>query len=230
MRAFYAFFIVVMIASMGAIGFGASQGSPNPVPPENIDITPVPEVTPVTKTFPSPAPVIDGTEPYMATIVTNRGDIVVELSTDAPETVNSFAFLAAKNFYDNLAFFYVVKDYYAQVGDPACNPDLDVVCTGTGDAGYDVSLENTDAEQVQWSLIAPHVPGTESASGGQFAILYQDLGDEDTVFGTVVEGQDILNGLDEFRLCSALNKVVEGCAEEIADSPLIIEDVVVERG
>ncbi|MEK7247979.1 MAG: peptidylprolyl isomerase, partial [Chloroflexota bacterium] len=109
-----------MIASMASVGL-ATQGGTKPDPPPIIDITATPQATSQAKVFAGPAPVIDGTKPYNATFKTNKGDIVVKLATDTPETVNSLAFLAAKNFYNNQAFFYLDHTYWAQAGDPACN-------------------------------------------------------------------------------------------------------------
>ncbi|MCI0840069.1 MAG: peptidylprolyl isomerase, partial [Chloroflexi bacterium] len=106
-KIFYVFFIVVMIASMGAIGFGNFGGSNSrrTTAPIVIDSTPAP--TSDAQQWPAgPPPVIDASTAHVATIETSEGDIVIALSTEAPEAVNSFAFLAAKNFYDGVAFFY----------------------------------------------------------------------------------------------------------------------------
>lgn len=228
-KSFYFIFIVVMIASMASVGL-ASQGSPNPEPPPIIDITATPVATSQAKIFASPAPVIDGTKPYNATFKTNKGDIVVKLATDTPETVNSLAFLAAKNFYNNQAFFYLDHTYWAQAGDPACNPDLDQTCTGTGDAGYKLPLEAGSQKHVKWALVAPSLQGSEDlVASGQFRVLFADderLDGTETVFGMVVEGQSILENAPNLHLCTALTQQESGCAEDFTDA-IIIEDVVV---
>jgi cyclophilin family peptidyl-prolyl cis-trans isomerase len=240
-KSFYFVFIIVMIASMASVGL-ATQGSTKPDPPPIIDITATPQATSQAKVFASPAPVIDGTKPYNATFKTNKGDIVVELATDTPETVNSLAFLAAKNFYDNQAFFYLDHNYWAQVGDPACNPELDQTCTGTGDAGYKVALENGEGSEfaetvnplhgkhLKLSLVAPSLQGSEDlVASGQFRILFADdarLDGTETVFGMVIEGQSILENAATLHLCTALTQQESGCAEDFTDA-IIIEDVVV---
>jgi cyclophilin family peptidyl-prolyl cis-trans isomerase len=220
-----------MIASMASVGLAANSGGSNPEPPPIIDITNTPEATSQAKTFASPAPVVDGTLPFVATFTTNKGDIVVELATDTPETVNSLAFLAAKNFYDGQAFFYLDHQYWAQAGDPACNPELDQICTGTGDAGYRLPVEAGELKHVQWALVAPSVQGSEAlVSAGQFRVLFADdsrLDGTETVFGTVVEGQDILEGAANFHLCTALTQEEPGCQEDFTEA-VIIEDLVVE--
>jgi len=76
-----------------------------------------------------PAMQIDPSKTYVATIVTDKGDIEVELFADkAPNTVNSFVFLAREGFYDNTMFHRVIEDFMAQAGDPTG--------TGMGGPGY----------------------------------------------------------------------------------------------
>ncbi|MYK25711.1 MAG: peptidylprolyl isomerase, partial [Dehalococcoidia bacterium] len=68
-------------------------------------------------------------ELYTATISTSRGDIVIELFVDAaPNTVNSFVFLAENRFFDGLVFHRVVENFVVQGGDP--------LGTGRGGPGY----------------------------------------------------------------------------------------------
>lgn len=228
---FYFVFIIVMIASMAAVGLASGQGSSKPEPPPFIDVTPKPEVTPVVQAYPSPAPVLDGTKAQIITLTTNRGDIVIETDTDAPEAVNSFAFLAAKHYYDNTVIFYLDHNYWAQGGDPACDTDVtDLVCTGTGDAGYRLPIENPDGKHEQWSVVAPSIQGTDTVSGGQFRILFQAddrLNGDETVFGKVTEGQDVLQSAPNFHLCTALTQATADCVKSY-DTAIIIESVSVE--
>jgi peptidyl-prolyl cis-trans isomerase B (cyclophilin B) len=228
-KAFYFVFIVVMIVSMAAVGLGVSQGKGKITPPAKIDITPTPQASAAAKVFASPAPVIDGTQPYIATLTTNKGDIQVKLATDTPQTVNSFAFLAAKGYYDNTAFFFLDHQYWAQGGDSECILNGTTTCTGTGDAGYKVPVETTSAKHVTWAVVAPLVQGTEDVSGGQFRILFTDdsrLDGTESVFGTVTKGQDILEAQPDTRLCSALTQTVVGCDKDLSNA-LTIQHVVV---
>ncbi|MFM7680046.1 MAG: peptidylprolyl isomerase, partial [Roseiflexaceae bacterium] len=67
----------------------------------------------------APAMSIDVAKSYTATITTLRGDIVIKLRPDlAPETVNSFVFLARDGYYDGLTWHRVIPDFMAQGGDP----------------------------------------------------------------------------------------------------------------
>ncbi|HEY5640998.1 MAG TPA: peptidylprolyl isomerase [Dehalococcoidia bacterium] len=229
-KAFYIFFIVVMIASMGAVGFGSNFGSSSSggAPIVNIDTTPEP--TSDAQQWPEgPPPVIDASTPHVATLKTSAGDIVIDLSTEAPLAVNSFAFLAAKNFYDGTAFFYVDQAYFAQAGDPTCTGDGERICSGLGGPGYTLSVEDSGMNHEPFAVVlAANSDGGEEVHGSQFRILYtpdERLDGKETVFGTVIEGQDILTSLGNFSVCSV--STAADCHEDLSAS-LIIEDVTVE--
>ncbi len=226
-KAFYVVFIITMIAGMASIGFINNRANVTE-PPPIIDQTVSPEATSQATVFESPAAVNDPTKDYVATIKTNRGDIVIQLDKAAKEAVNSFHFLASKNFYDGQAFFFVDDTYVAQAGDPACKDGLDQTCTGAGDASYRLDIEESDLNHVRGAVVAPGIQGTSNVSGGQFRILLADdsrLDGTETVFGEVTSGLDVFN--DDFYLCSALTQEVPGCAEDFSNA-VIIKDVVVE--
>ena len=90
----------------------------------------------------SPPPMtIDQDKEYMATIRTNFGDIVVQLSPkDAPLTVNNFVFLALQGFYDGVKFHRVVKGFVIQAGDPTG--------TGAGGPGYTFADESVTLDYI----------------------------------------------------------------------------------
>ena len=52
----------------------------------------------------APDLIIDTSKSYVATISTERGDIVLELFSDVPITTNNFVFLACKGYYDGVTF------------------------------------------------------------------------------------------------------------------------------
>ena len=227
-KIFYVFFIVVMIASMGAIGFGNFGGSSSrrTTAPIVIDSTPAP--TSDAQQWPAgPPPVIDASTAHVATIETSEGDIVIALSTEAPEAVNSFAFLAAKNFYDGVAFFYVDQNYFTQTGDPTCTGDGDRICSGLGGPGYTLAVEGIGKhERFSVVLIADSEGGLD-VHGSQFRILYtadERLDGTETVFGIVIEGQDILTGLSDLSVCSV--STADDCQEDLSNA-LIIKDVTI---
>ena len=220
-----------MIASMGAIGFGNFGGSSNRTSaPIIIDTTPAP--TSDAQRWPDgPPPVIDATTAHTATIKTSKGDIVIDLSTDAPLAVNSFAFLAAKNFYDGAAFFFVDQAYFAQAGDPTCTGDGERICSGLGGPGYTLSVEDTSRGHEPFAVVlAANSDGGFEVHGSQFRILYtadERLDGKQTVFGIVREGEsrDILTSLLNLSVCSV--STADDCQQDLS-AALIIEDVTVE--
>lgn len=230
-KAFYAVFIVVMIASMASVGLVSSSSGKNVVKPSPYDITATPVISAAPVNFPSPAPVIDGTKAYVATVKTNEGNIEITLATDTPGAVNSFYFLAAKRFFDGAAFFYIDHDYWAQTGDPDCRSDSETTCTGTRDAGYKLPVEDGGLKHVKGAVVAPQVQGgADLVSGGQFRILFADdarLDGQETVFGMVTKGQEILEEHSNFLLCTALTQTTPGCATDLSTA-LVIESVTVE--
>ncbi|MCH8815042.1 MAG: peptidylprolyl isomerase [Chloroflexi bacterium] len=221
---FYVFFIIVMIASMAAVGLVGFSGSTNTPAPVFSDED-LPEPTPFVLTYPAPAQTIDGTQPHVATIETNMGTIEVELATDAPNAVNSFAFLAGKGFYDGTAFFFV-NDYFAQAGDPTCNLAEDAICSGVGGPGYILPREDSAGAHEQWAIVAPALGASgDDVHGSQFRVLYQDdlrLDGSETVFGTVTSGQEILESLGSFLPCSVAGG--DGCVDDLS-SALVIETI-----
>lgn len=224
-KLFYAFFIVVMIASMAAVGFGVSSSSNNK-PPDIVTTDASPEATPDQQTWPDgPPPVIDTSVEHTAIIHTNQGDITIALSTDAPEAVNSFAFLAAKHFYNDLAFFFS-NEYFAQAGDPGCGTNAERLCSGLGGPGYTLVLEDSGLSHTRGAVTAPSLgEGQDTVHGSQFRILLQDdtrLDGKDTVFGTVTDGMDIIDGLGSFEVCSISTS--DTCQEDFSNA-LIIDSV-----
>ncbi len=139
-----------------------------------------------------PEMLIDPNKVYVATLETEKGDIVVELFADkAPETVNSFVFLARDGYYDNTTFHRVIEDFMAQAGDPSG--------TGMGGPGYTFADEfHPDLRHDGPGVLsmANAGPGT---NGSQFFITYDAtpwLDGKHSVFGKVVEGMDVVQLLN----------------------------------
>jgi cyclophilin family peptidyl-prolyl cis-trans isomerase len=135
--------------------------------------------------------VIDPGKTYQATIVTEQGNIVLELFADrVPNTVNNFVFLARQGFYDNTTFHRVIPDFMAQGGDPTG--------TGTGGPGYafadefDPSLLHDSAGTLSMANSGPNT------NGSQFFITFQAtpwLDGRHAVFGRVLQGLEVLQSL-----------------------------------
>lgn len=134
---------------------------------------------------------IDTSKIYIATLKTEKGDIVVELDAkNAPVTTNNFVFLANEGYYDNTTFHRVIPGFMAQGGDPTG--------TGTGSPGYTIPDEITqDMHFDRLGLMAMANAGPDTA-GGQFFITYAPapwLDGNFTIFGEVIDGMDVLSQL-----------------------------------
>jgi cyclophilin family peptidyl-prolyl cis-trans isomerase len=232
---FYVTFIIVMIASLAATGLatglgGSGGGGGAPIVDDD-DVSPIPEETPTgTLTFDGPEDTIDASQPHRAIIKTDKGDIEIELATDAPEAVNNFAFLAGKGFYNDLTFFYVDKTYFSQTGDPTCESSGEYSCSGHGSPGYTLPLVEGNGSHVQWAVVAPAIVEEQEVHGSQFRILFNEdprLDGKETVLGKVVNGQEKLEDLGDFVPCSVAQ--VDDCdPDPDMSSALVIEEVIVE--
>ncbi len=139
-----------------------------------------------------PPMTIDPEQEYQATITTPRGDIVVRLRPDiAPQTVNSFVFLARQGFYDGLTWHRVLPNFMAQGGDPTG--------TGTGGPGYNVPAEFSRAILFDRpGLLAMARANDPDSAGSQFFITTAPaphLSGQYTIFGEVIEGQEIVDNI-----------------------------------
>ncbi len=139
-----------------------------------------------------PPMTIDPSTEYLATITTPRGKIVAKLRPDlAPQTVNSFVFLAKQGFYDGLTWHRVIEGFMAQGGDP--------LGTGTGGAGYNLPAEFTNEVAFDRpGILAMARANDPNSASSQFFITTAPaphLTGQYTIFGEVIEGQEIVDGI-----------------------------------
>jgi len=148
---------------------------------------------------------------------TTKGSILVKLTHDlTPGTVGNFVGLAEGNlenkvkpqgnkFYDGLKFHRVIPDFMIQGGCPQG--------TGTGDPGYKFDDEfhpSLKHDKPGVLSMANSGPGT---NGSQFFITHVPtswLDNKHTVFGQVVEGQDIVNEIVQGDIIESLEIVRVG--------------------
>jgi peptidyl-prolyl cis-trans isomerase B (cyclophilin B) len=126
---------------------------------------------------------------YTATIVTNCGTVVVALDgRHAPHTVNSFAFLAGKGYFNDTPCHRLTTSgiYVLQCGDPTG--------TGTGGPGYTIPDENLKGATYPAGTIAMANTGQPHTGGSQFFLVYKNtsLPPQYTPFGKVTAGLDVL--------------------------------------
>ena len=134
---------------------------------------------------------IDPEKSYTATVkMAKGGEFVIELYPEkAPITVNSFVFLAREGFYDGVTFHRVLDGFMAQGGDPTG--------TGGGGPGYEFVNEDSDLTFDKPGVVAMANAGRDT-NGSQFFITFspqQRLNGGYTIFGQVVSGMDVVNGL-----------------------------------
>ena len=148
---------------------------------------------------------------------TTKGAVLVKLTHDlTPGTVGNFVGLAEGNlenrvkpqgvkFYDGLKFHRVIPDFMIQGGCPQG--------TGTGDPGYKFDDEfhpSLKHNRPGVLAMANSGPGT---NGSQFYITHIStdwLDNKHTVFGHVVEGQDIVDAVEQGDVLESLEIIREG--------------------
>ena len=117
---------------------------------------------------------------------------MVKLRPDlAPQTVNSFVFLARAGFFNGVTWHRVLQNFMAQGGDPTG--------TGSGGPGYTVPDEFTDKVKFDKpGILAMANTGQPNSGGSQFFVTTAPadyLDGKYTIFGEVTQGQDIVNGI-----------------------------------
>lgn len=152
---------------------------------------------------------------------TSKGEILVALEHEkTPGTVGNFVGLAEGNlenkaipqgkpYYDGLKFHRVIPDFMIQGGDPKGN--------GTGGPGYNFEDEihpDLKHDSPGKLSMANAGPGT---NGSQFFITHIAtpwLDGKHTVFGSVVEGQDVVDAIKQGDKIEKLEIIRQGVSAE----------------
>jgi peptidyl-prolyl cis-trans isomerase B (cyclophilin B) len=130
---------------------------------------------------------------YVATIKTNRGDIVIDLlNSKAPCTVNSFVSLADQKFFNNTPCPRLSNSqglFILQCGDPTG--------TGSGGPGYGFNSENLTGATYPAGTLAMANSGQPDGNGSQFFLVFQNttLAPSYTPFGKITSGLNILQAV-----------------------------------
>jgi cyclophilin family peptidyl-prolyl cis-trans isomerase len=197
--------------------------SPTPAASATADASPTGSPTPAPKQFEKAEQVIDAQKyTYSATFKTSKGDFTVRLFADvAPNTVNSFVFLAKQGFYNNTTFHRVVSNFVIQGGDPTG--------TGTGGPGYQTQDEPNELRNKKGTIAMAKVSG-QTQFGSQFFINLKDNPSLDYdnpsankfyPFGEVVSGMDVVEAIGRVQVGQGDRPLepVTISAIEIAETP-----------
>jgi cyclophilin family peptidyl-prolyl cis-trans isomerase len=134
---------------------------------------------------------------HTAVIKTSMGDITVELNAEAaPKTATNFMALAASGFYDGLTFHRVIPGFMIQGGDP--NGDGTGGASIFGERFEDEIDADSDLYRTGYKkgVLAMANAGPDT-NGSQFFIMETDypLPPNYTIFGKVLEGQDVVTAI-----------------------------------
>ena len=155
-----------------------------------------------------PAMTIEPDKSYTATFeMEEGGEVVVQLfAKEAPRTVNNFVFLSREGFYDGVTFHRVIPGFMAQGGDPTG--------TGSGGPGYQFEDEFHPGRRHDGAGVLSMANAGQNTNGSQFFITFVATPNLDglhpdgsakncasrgvschAVFGKVIEGMDVVNGI-----------------------------------
>ncbi|WP_034261624.1 peptidylprolyl isomerase [Altibacter lentus] len=154
-----------------------------------------------------------------AKFATEKGTILIKLTHDkTPGTVGNFVALAEGNlenqarpqgqpYYDGLTFHRVIPDFMIQGGDPNG--------TGSGGPGYNFDDEfHPDLKHDTPGVLSMANAG-KGTNGSQFFITHVPtpwLDNNHTVFGHVIEGQDVVDSIEQGDTMQKVEILREGDA------------------
>ena len=134
--------------------------------------------------------------PTTVTLSTSCGPLVIELDPGtAPETVNSFVFLAEEGYFDGTVSHRVIPGFMMQAGDPTA--------TGLGGPGYTIPDELPGEGMTYERGVVAMANAGPGTARSQFFILFGDadwLPPSYSIFGRVTDGFATLDAIEAIPL------------------------------
>lgn len=159
----------------------------------------------------------------LITLNTSCGPIEIRLDpSEAPETVNSFVFLAESGYFDGTVSHRIIPGFMMQAGDPTA--------TGHGGPGYSLPDEfPAEGTPYKRGVVAMANAGA-GTTGSQFFIMFSDvdwLPAQFTIVGHVTSGLDTLDRIAALPLGHGPNSPDPNASTPLES--LYIESVSIER-
>jgi cyclophilin family peptidyl-prolyl cis-trans isomerase/predicted DsbA family dithiol-disulfide isomerase len=160
----------------------------------------------------APELTIDTTKEYWADLELPAGTVTIRLETDsAPESVNSFVYLAEHGWFDNNPFYRVIEGVLVESGDPSG--------TGFGNPGYSTRDEVSTTvffDRPGRVALSSAGPGT---NGSRFFITLAPIPSLDdgtrTIIGDVTDGLELLERLPAFQPLDDLQAPTEAIIKKV---------------
>ncbi|MCY2992791.1 MAG: peptidylprolyl isomerase [Planctomycetota bacterium] len=150
----------------------------------------------------------------VASIKTNKGTIRLQLHADkTPKTVANFEKLVNQGFYNGLKFHRVIADFMIQTGCPEG--------TGRGGPGYRFNDEFHPSLKHDGPGVLSMANAGPNTNGSQFFITHvatPHLNGKHSVFGRVIEGQDVVNAIRQGDIMETVTITDDG-GDAAAESP-----------
>ncbi|MEL0317573.1 MAG: peptidylprolyl isomerase [Flavobacteriaceae bacterium] len=171
-----------------------------------------------------------------AEIKTSKGNVLLSLAyKQAPITVANFVALSegknnqvseefkGKKYYNGLKFHRVIPDFMIQGGDPTG--------TGSGGPGYRFDDEISTLTHSGPGILSMANAGP-ATNGSQFFITHKEtpwLDGKHTVFGQVVEGQEVVDSIAQDDLIEKVTIIRKGNAAKQFDAPKVFDAYFVQK-
>jgi peptidyl-prolyl cis-trans isomerase B (cyclophilin B) len=159
-----------------------------------------------------PAVAFGPDENYSWNLQTSLGAIKIKLMPQvAPQHTANFVYLTELGFFDGLIFHRVIREFMAQGGCP--------LGAGYGNPGYSFAGEFSPSVRHNRPGLLSMANAGPNTDGSQFFITFREtphLDGKHTIFGEVVEGQDVVRKIEQRGSADGSGRTSERIAIEKA--------------